>query len=398
MMGSKLTVRAYNVAFGDAILVSVPDGGSVRHILIDVGNLVAGDGGPDTMFVDVVNDIAARTNGVVDLYVMSHEHLDHVQGLRYAAQHGASPLTAKRVWMTSSSQTHPDYYASHPESKKRKLAAEAVFAQLQSSTPSMRGVGAVLQNNDRLAAGGGSTAECVEHIRTQLAPEAAVRYVHRDSSLGRSLFTDRSTRLEVLGPEEDTSIYYGRFRPMALGRTVAPATTPNGRDPAPAATLRPPLVPPAGVDAGAFFDLLASRAAGPSENVRLIDAAANNTSVVLSLRWKDWHLLFPGDTEVRGWKEMQKRGLLGPVHFLKVAHHGSDTGHPPSDILDTLLPVTPTDTRPRSAIVSTCVQHSYPSVPDDTTIDAIKARVETFERTDTKALGDFVEVEFDEHA
>ena len=48
---SALTVRAYNVLFGDAILVSVPDRApgrgreTIRHILIDVGNVLHGDGG-----------------------------------------------------------------------------------------------------------------------------------------------------------------------------------------------------------------------------------------------------------------------------------------------------------------------------------------------------------------
>jgi len=43
---SALKVTAYNVKFGDAILVAVPEGkrGStvIRHILIDVGNVLAG--------------------------------------------------------------------------------------------------------------------------------------------------------------------------------------------------------------------------------------------------------------------------------------------------------------------------------------------------------------------
>ena len=45
-----LRVRVYNVLFGDAILISVPDappGGSpvLRHILIDVGNYAVNTGG-----------------------------------------------------------------------------------------------------------------------------------------------------------------------------------------------------------------------------------------------------------------------------------------------------------------------------------------------------------------
>ena len=90
---SDLVVRAYNVGFGDAILVSVPeatggDNEETRHLLIDVGNLLAGEGNQDEVFTGVVADIAERTGGVVDLYVMTHEHLDHVQGLLAAKRAG----------------------------------------------------------------------------------------------------------------------------------------------------------------------------------------------------------------------------------------------------------------------------------------------------------------------
>ena len=53
---SKLRVRAYNVRFGDAILVSVPEKrGSrevTRTILIDVGNVLSGCGGEDSVIVE----------------------------------------------------------------------------------------------------------------------------------------------------------------------------------------------------------------------------------------------------------------------------------------------------------------------------------------------------------
>ena len=60
---STLTVRAWNVLFGDAILVTVPDRvlGSCceirRYILIDVGNVLLGVGGKDEVFESVIRDI-----------------------------------------------------------------------------------------------------------------------------------------------------------------------------------------------------------------------------------------------------------------------------------------------------------------------------------------------------
>ena len=91
---SDLVVRAYNVGFGDAVLVSIPERSAsgretTRHILFDVGNLLTGAKNADEVFEGVVRDIIDRTGGEVDLYVMTHEHLDHVQGLLSAARKGA---------------------------------------------------------------------------------------------------------------------------------------------------------------------------------------------------------------------------------------------------------------------------------------------------------------------
>src|SRR5262249_31118565 len=126
-----LRVRMYNVLFGDAILVSVPErdaaGGTVtRHILIDVGN-VTGKGGDDDVFDPVIQDVLTVLDGQpLDLYVMTHEHMDHVQGLLYAADRMQldvkKKLNVQYAWLTASAE--PDYYKTHPEAKKRRLEAE----------------------------------------------------------------------------------------------------------------------------------------------------------------------------------------------------------------------------------------------------------------------------------
>ena len=85
---SDLVVRAYNVGFGDAILVSVPEATGdnteeTRHLLIDVGNLLAGEGNQDEVFTGVVADIAERTGGVVATEVLA-------EAFEFAA-HGDQP-------------------------------------------------------------------------------------------------------------------------------------------------------------------------------------------------------------------------------------------------------------------------------------------------------------------
>jgi hypothetical protein len=391
----------YNVLFGDAILVSVPErdsaGGTVtRHILIDVGN-VTGKGGDDDVFEPVIRDVLALLGGQpLDLYVMTHEHMDHVQGLLYAADQLVldlkNKLDVQYAWLTASSD--PDYYNAHPDAKKRKLEAEAahraaarfLMARYLDDNPDVRipagvggdlsrfaeaaeaagtpafpkALGALLLNNDYQ-----KTARCVDYLRN-LADNGRTFYIHRQTDLrGKHPFTEAT--VEVWAPEEDTSEYYGRFRP--LGLAVAGAGS------------RPTLadsVPPAGVDAGAFYDLVTARRRGLGDSLLQIDAANNNTSIVFCLEWRGWRLLFPGDAEERSWKAMKREGRLKPVHFLKVGHHGSHNGTPSPELLENILPTVSIDDRPRYAGVSTCAkvygETEETAVPHQPTIEELKKR------------------------
>jgi hypothetical protein len=402
--GGALRVRMYNVLFGDAILVSVFEGREARHLLIDVGN-VTGSGGSVSVFKPVFDDVLSELDGrPLDLYVMTHEHMDHVKGPLYAEdQLGLDlkkTLKARQAWLTASSAV--GYYDSHPEARKKRLemaeslhamtrdliarrlggklaagrpstAADLIKAIAKGKPPSdatdqdedqavIHRLAALLLNNDFQ-----STEKCVDYIRN-LAAEADTFYVHRDFSPPRPPDL-LSAGLSIWGPEEDTSIYYGRLRPVALGPT---AEGPAGAGGAPT----PRLVPPSGVDAGAFFDLVESRRRGVGENLLTIDQATNNTSVVFLLEWRGWRLLFPGDAEEKSWKIMDRRGLLdSPVDFLKIGHHGSRNGTPPTATLDKILPV---DGQPRFAVVCTCAgvygKSEETAVPSKKALDELARR------------------------
>jgi len=375
-MADTLTVRIYNVRFGDAILITVPDRDpktrktTKRRILIDVGNapkVASPEGGDDAVFKPVVDDILAQLDGQpLDLYVMTHEHLDHVQGLPHAAwkvhpDDFSKRFRVNRVWLTASSA--PDYYDTHEAAHKQKLAFKEMYDRLQSFLalhllPGQTGLLEILANNDST-----KTSQCVEFLR-QLNPKKTT-YIHRDVKLaGKHPF--REAKLEVWAPEEDTSEYYGRFQPVGIGETTVPPT-------GVAAIPSPPVTPPAGVDVGAFLNLVEARRNGIADNLLAIDQAANNTSIVFLLTWRGWKLLFPGDAEVRSWKTMQKNGVLKPVHFLKVAHHGSHNGTPDGELFDAFMPETAPDTRQRQAAISTWTD-TYSGIPHPPTNARIASR------------------------
>ena len=375
-MADVLEVRVYNVRFGDAILVTVPDKDPAtgrtkkRRILIDVGNAPrvagTGEGGEDTVFEPVVNDILTQLDGKpLDLYVVTHEHLDHVQGLFWAktkrpALDVENRLKVDHVWMTASAA--PDYYSNgnHPDSKKKKLERDTMLTRLRTylaaqPAAAAHGMREILANNDPT-----KTGECVDYVR-QLNP-AHTTYVHRGANLaGKHPF--KEARLSVWAPEEDTSEYYGRFQP--LDEAIVP--------PADAVAAPPVPTPPAGVDLGAFLRLVDARRGGIADNLLTIDKAANNTSVVFALEWRGWRLLFSGDAEVKSWKVMQRENVLRPVHFLKVAHHGSHNGTPADEILDAILPLPSPDARPRHAAISTW-DDTYSGIPHTPTNDRLRAR------------------------
>jgi beta-lactamase superfamily II metal-dependent hydrolase len=390
-----LEVYAFNVRFGDAILVRVPDKDrqgpktTLRHILIDVGNApsVARDpdslpepgqtGGDDTVLTPAVDAILGVLQGApLDLYVVTHEHMDHVQGLPYAEKNGPAGrslraiLKPKHVWMTASAEGAA-YYARHPQAKKELDSARAAYAviaaHLASAAAEERtGLGPILANNNPA-----STGSCVDWLKA-LAPDGdSPAYLHREVPKAElaKLHPFEEVTFEIWAPEEDTSGYYGRITPMALGEGP-----PAGQ---PAAAPEPRVVPPPGVDTDAFLRLVDLRRRGIQENLLTIDKAANNSSIVFCLEWRGWRLLFPGDAEQKSWQMMKAKGVLKPVHFLKVSHHGSVNGTPDAEILDLVLPAIRPDKKKRTAIVSTW-DHTYGGIPHPPTDDMIKSRCDTF--------------------
>ena len=394
---SALVVRAYNVGFGDAVLVSIPEADGrgreiVRHLLIDVGNLLAGSADTDEVFLAVVADIARLTDGEVDLYVMTHEHLDHVRGLLAADQRGVR-LGAAYAWLTGSAD--PGYYARHPDASKQRLEMQLALedtVRLLAADPDAELELMVRNNSGLLSSGvlGLTTAEYVEHLRT-LAPANRTHYVDRGTRLGRKHpFKEAVVRL--LAPEPDTHSYYGRA--SGGGRLTAAGDGPPGRPAQARPTAAPPWqlpTPPAGVDPGAYFDLVTSRRSRVRTRIREIDEASNNTSVVIEIEWRGWRLLFPGDAELRSWRTMGELGLLRPVHFVKVSHHGSRNGTL-EELLDDVLPLPPHDDRERHALVSTS-DGSWTGVPDDPTLDFYRQRC-TLHDTRDVPRGSAVEIVF----
>ena len=372
---SDLVVRLYNVRFGDAVLVMIPEksGGHdvVRTILFDFGNALSEEGGVDAVFEPVIDDLKTTLGGKkLDLFVMTHEHLDHVQGFFYAKEKLKKSIKARQVWLTGSAD--PTYYDDHPDAKKELKAAYAAYRAAKvrlNALPEVSFFTSVLMANNDVR----TTKNCIDYLRTGLTTPQNVHYVDRTTDLSQ-IQPANSATLTLWAPEEDTAEYYGKFKPLAASLRIGDNADFDDLD----LGLKEPEdlelpQPPRGVDAGAFYNLLDVRHSNSASSLLNIDQASNNTSVVTLIEWKGWRLLFTGDAEKRSWRQMDKLGLVGPVHFLKVSHHGSHTGMPPAEILDKLLPKPPTAAGKRKAGMST-YPGNYDGVPNDDTLKELRKR------------------------
>jgi hypothetical protein len=390
-----LVIRVYDVRFGDAVLVTIPErvaGKSVkRNILFDFGNALSTEGGNDEVFAPVIDDIATRLAGQpLDLFVMTHEHLDHVQGFLHAAEVLHKTIKVKQAWLTASAAR--DYYDTHPKARKQKIASLIAYrmtqARLGAAVARSPFVDVLLANNNAA-----STKKCIDYLRDKLTDPGNVHYVDRTTDLS-ALQPSTTAKLTLWAPEEDTADYYGRFEALAAGLRIGDDEIFDFDDLDGAAVTDVELPePPRGVDAGAFYNLLDIRHANSSSTLLSIDKASNNTSVVTLLEWNGWKLLFTGDAEQRSWRTMDKHDLVEPIDFLKISHHGSDTGMPPDEILDKLLPMPRPAGRPRKAAVST-YPNTYPGVPDPDTLAALATRIDVRSTRDLAPGELFLEYRF----
>ena len=390
-MADKLRIRMYNILLGDAILVSVPDAegdkAKTRHILIDFGQKFNNEGSDKSLFEPIYEDILKQLDGQpLDLYVMSHEHLDHNQGLLYisakAGHDVKKELKVRHVWMTASAA--PDYYDRFPDAKKQKKLALAAYDQAErylAATPSEQTefTKTLLDLNNPNA-----TADCVDFVRS-LNPSKTY-YIHRGVKAKHAFET---AKFSIWAPEEDSSVYYGggghHIAPLFMGDGESAVAT-DGGDAQP--------LPPPGVDAGAFYDLVRARMSGVGDNLLSIDKANNNSSIVFCLEWNGLKLLFPGDAEEKSWAMMDEQEVLEPVHFLKISHHASHNGTPDLELLEKILPAKPADKKTRYAAVSTCLG-AYNGIPHKETLDEIGERVKrVYSTLDDSKPGKWVDVTF----
>lgn len=115
---NKISIRMYKGGTGDCFLLQFRKGTRITfNMMIDCGFIHGGK----AQFEKVAEDIKDRTDGVIDLLVVTHEHADHINGFDKARQ-SFDEFTFKKVWFAwTENEEDPvanDYRANRSELSK----------------------------------------------------------------------------------------------------------------------------------------------------------------------------------------------------------------------------------------------------------------------------------------
>ncbi len=349
-----LTVRTYDVGFGDCFLLTFHYATRSRHVLIDFGSMrtptgkTAGGKPIKSRYLNhIAGQIAEDCDGRLDVVVATHRHQDHISGFARARGkgpgeiiRGLKPRLVIQPW-TEDPKAATDATAPTRSLHVKTLAQmQDMAGHLATVAKSLRGEGFRAMRAELAAIGldNISNRDAIENLQG-MAPNRFVHY-GRSAGLGRIL---PGVKVTVLGPptiDQTNTILKQRSRDAdefwhlnaAYWRRLALTARHHG-DGAPLFPKHPTRSLPR--SAGWFrYMMMRERAETLLSIVRSLDQAMNNTSVILLFEVNGKSLLFPGDAQYENWMyALGKPAVvrkLAAVDLYKVGHHGSLNATPRS--------------------------------------------------------------------
>jgi hypothetical protein len=368
----KVTIRTYQVGFGDCFLLTFNYGAKDRHVLIDFGTTGTPQHNDDQQLLAIAQDIQKQCNGKLDAVVATHRHRDHIRGFDKTKKYGKivaslNPDLVLQPW-TEDPQAKTDATTATPGANKNLAQSNLLLA-----LDAMHQFSALaVEEGKSLSARGAGTADLVFVGEDNLANKPAVENLaemgqaHEYVNCGMATTLSQllpGVKIWILGPptlkqseaiKKESATNPDEFWQLQAGaQWQAQANFWSLQ----VETVRKhvsdqPLFDVRGTKNGKgakkdsfpletrWFIRKANAIRGDQllGLVRILDDAMNNTSVMLLLEINGKRLLFPGDAQLENWSYALKASpdqkkfqqLLKSVELYKVGHHGSRNATPKS--------------------------------------------------------------------
>jgi len=315
-----VTVRMYNVGFGDSFLVSFPGPDRARWVLIDCGVHPSGPGPRKIADVagDIIADVTRGGDKRIDVVIATHRHADHVSGFD---DERWDEVEVGEVWLP---------WTENPKDPAGRKIVEAQSKAAQHLAMSAAPEVKALADNQLVNAAAMAT------LKSGFAGTPLRRYLPaRGEPAVFQTAALPGVTVHVLGPSFDRDV----IRNMNPGKNEAYLAQ---------VELAPGSVVPFADSwrhlRGALPSYIADVAslAISDDDVKRIEelgeldlfavavaleAAVNNTSLVLMFELGRAFLLFSGDAQWGTWQVIYDdpalRELVAKTTFYKVGHHGS---------------------------------------------------------------------------
>jgi len=362
---SAVTIRMYNVGFGDCFLLTFHYGNTERHMLIDYGSTAAPKNAAGKYMREVANDIKEQCKGKLDVLVVTHRHRDHISG--FSTQGDATgkiiaslnPSHVVQPWTEDPKAKPKALSATTSLYRKGKPAEKAMTSHFLGSLEDMHriaGTIAHLAQSNVLYAGAETRKQLAFLGESNLKNLSAVKNLMAMGKKGEAHYVNAGMKLNSLLPGVAITV----LGPPTLKQTESIRTM-RAKDPnefwqfrsfwASQSLAARAMVARRGLSLKATLARQRKKALSPNmrwfigqsrqihadqtlQLVRDLDNVMNNTSVILLFEIGNRKLLFPGDAQIENWsyalQQKKWQNLLKDVNLYKVGHHGSLNATPKS--------------------------------------------------------------------
>ena len=345
-----VSIRMYNIGFGDCFLLTFPAADRPRKVLIDCGVNFLGKNKEQT-FDDVVARLIedAKEDGVpkIDLVIATHRHQDHVSGF---ANEAWNDVEVGEVWMPWT------------ENYEDKQAVEILLSQSSKAKKVHQLIDKMLASPKLFGLERPQQVEKMKEIKgfseNSLKNPEAMNMLHHGfkgkDKIPRKYLPFRDRQFNTLQPDCLPGVTVYVMGPSHDDEVIASMDPPKAEQwfrmmEDRANTETPPVFPfhqdwsktPTELGRETANQILGYRDRRTIQTVdddtafnlaKGVEDAVNGTSLMMMFQVGNAYLFFPGDAQHGTWQSALKddewRKLLTKTNFYKVGHHGSHNATP----------------------------------------------------------------------